>query len=387
MNSALKLLIYSAILFAVSCSQPSDMLTVINPDGSCYREFAASADPQFLLGDTAAKLNPFPVDMDGTWEIAWKYKNSKLHTDFPIKKSVCDSMINNMKQHKASQGRGPIDKTPSDLVVYARHNYNSVQEMAGQFKLKRSDSWSKMKVKYSLIKKFRWFYTYFSYQETYPKIKLNFEIPIEKYMTNEEARYWFTGRPNVLLGMNGVEAREYVGKIEDNFNKWFNQNSWNNEYKILIDNYDRIDRKPVSKKRLVLLRDTIFNSYSENLSDLKMEKSLNKYFKTDVFTELWKPENSPMKKYEKDFEDQNLPYFVGSMTYKLMMPGNILQPSDAVIHGDTLSWRLTAYRMIPSDYIITAQSRQANIWAFILTGMIMLAAVGSFFWKPGRRKL
>jgi len=94
-----------------------------------------------------------------------------------------------------------------------------------------------------------------------------------------------------------------------------------------------------------------------------------------------------MKKYEKDFEDQNLPYFVGSMTYKLMMPGNILQPSDAVIHGDTLSWRLTAYRMIPSDYIITAQSRQANIWAFILTGMIMLAAVGSFFWKPGRRKL
>ncbi|MDD4968443.1 MAG: hypothetical protein PHT07_03340 [Paludibacter sp.] len=386
MNSALKLLIYFAILFAVSCIHPNDMLTVINSDGSCYREFTANGNPQFLLGDTAAKLNPFPVEIDGNWKITWKFKNSKLHSDFPIKKSVYDSINNKIKQNKELQKHGSTGNTSTELLIYACHNYKSVPEMADQFKFKHSDAWSKMKVKYKLIKKFRWFYTYFTYQETYPKMKLNFEIPIEKYLTKNEALYWFTGKPNIMQGKNGVEVRDYIGNIEDNFNEWFSQNTWNNEYKVLIKNYDRIDRKPVSKKRLILMRDTIFNSFSGNKSDNKMEYSLNKYFKTDVFSELWKNENSPMKKYEKAFEDQNyVQYFTKSTTYKLILPGKVINSTDATIHGDTLSWKLTAYRMIPADYIIEAQSRKVNIWAFILTGIIILIAVGSFLWNPGKK--
>jgi len=390
MSSILKLLFYFAILFVVSCTQPNDMLTVINSNGSCYREFTANGDTKFLLGDTSAKLNPFPVDIDATWKITWKYKNSKLRSDFPINKSIYDSINNNNNNNnntelnKEPQKPGIKDNTSSDLLVFAHHNYKSVDEMANQFKLKHSNEWSNMKIKYSLEKKFRWFYTYYRYQETYPRIKVNFEIPIEKYMSKEEAQFWFTGKPNLLQGMNGVEIREYMGNLEDNYNKWFMQNSWDDEYKVLINNYDMIDRKPVSKKKLALMRDTIFKSISENLPDIKMEKSLNKYFKTDVFTELWKNDNSPMKKYEKDFNNQEfVQYFGISFIYKLILPGKIIQSSDATVHGDTLSWRLTAYRMIHADYVIEAQSRKANVWAFILSCLILLVAIGSFFWKPG----
>jgi hypothetical protein len=203
-------------------------------------------------------------------------------------------------------------------------------------------------------------------------------------MSKEEAQFWFTGKPNLLQGMNGVEIREYMGNLEDKYNKWFMQNSWDDEYKVLINNYDQIVRKPVSKKRLSLMRDTIFNSISENLPDIKMEKNLNKYFKTDVFSELWKNDNSPMKKYEKNFNNQEfVQYFGISFNYKLILPGKIIQSYNATVQGDTLSWRLTAYRMIPADYVIEAQSRKANIWAFMLTGIIIIIAVGSFFWKPG----
>jgi hypothetical protein len=384
MNSTIKCMIYFAVSFVVSCTQPSDMLTVIKPNGSCYREFTASANPQFLFGDTTAKMNPFPVEIDSTWKVSWKYKNSKLRTDFPISKAAYDSIIKNLSQTKEIKIQNATSENASvSLTVFARKSYKSVDEMATKFKLKRSHEWSNMKVKYSLEKKFRWFYTYYTYREIYPKIMKDFEIPIEKYMTKDEAQFWFTGNPNIVEGMNGVEIREYIGEIEDNYNKWFGQNAWDAEYKILINNYTQIINKPVTKERLKLLKDTIFKSNTKEFPDFNMEKILNNYFKTEAFSTLWKGENSPMKKFEDDFNNQGFIKYVNkSFTYKLIMPGKVIPPNNAVIHGDTLVWKLTAYRMIPGNYAIDAQSRKANIWAFILTGIIMIVAIGSFFWKP-----
>lgn len=384
MSSTIKYLIYVAVLFVVSCTQPSDMLTVINPDGSCYREFTASANPQFLLGDTTAKMNPFPVKIDSTWKISWKYKDAKLRYDFPISKAVYDSITKNQSQTREIKKQHVIsEKTTDGLTIFARRNYKSVDEMATKFKLKPSHEWSNMKIKYSLDKKFRWFYTYYTYQEIYPKIMKDFEIPIEKYMTKDEAQFWFTGKPNIIEGMNGVEIREYIGEIEDNYKKWFAQNAWDAEYKTLINNYNLIINKPIKKERLELLKDTIFKSDTKELPDFNMEKMLNTYFKTEAFSTLWKGENSPMRKFEDDFNNQGfIKYGYQSFTYKLIMPGKVIPPNNAVIQGDTLVWKLTAYRMILGDYTIEAQSRKANIWAFILTGIIMALAIGSFFWKP-----
>jgi LPXTG-motif cell wall-anchored protein len=49
--------------------------------------------------------------------------------------------------------------------------------------------------------------------------------------------------------------------------------------------------------------------------------------------------------------------------------------------GFICPWKLTAYRMSYSDYEIGAKSRKTNNWAFIVSGIIVLAAIGSFFFK------
>jgi len=237
-------------------------------------------------------------------------------------------------------------------------------------------------VKHRLEKQFRWFYTYYTYRETYPMIKTGFALPIENYMTKDEAQFWFTGKPNILQSMNGLEMREYLGKIEDSYNKWITQNLWNAEYKVLLNNYDSLSKKPVAKEQLQTLKDSIYNSKIKNLDDVDMEKVLNSFFKTDAFSELWKNENSPMKKFEKDFNKKFTFFFSQSFNYKLILPGKIIQSGDAIIHGDTLVWKLSSYRLIPADYVIEAQSRKANLWAFILTGILILAAIASFIWKP-----
>jgi hypothetical protein len=387
MNSTSKLLIFSAVLFIVSCTQPSDMLTVIAPNGSCYREFTAKADPQFLSGDTLGKLNPFPVDIDSTWKITWKYKNSTLQTTFPVKKTVLDSIVKSVSKTVEIKIHGKADQSlgDRDIIVYARQNYTSPTEMDTRFKFRRSNPWSGLEVKHLLDSKFRWFYTYYTYKETYPKLKTGFSIPVEKFMTKDEAMFWFTGKPDILKGMNGVEIREYVGTIEDNFRTWFNKNLWDSEYRVLLENYSDIANLQVSKGRLEVLKDTIFNAKVNKTDNFKMEQILDSYFKTTVFTAFWKTENCPMVKFESDFNNQGfVEYFQAAFTYKLIMPGVVTGQNNAVVHGDTLVWNLTAYRLIPAPYVIEAQSRKANIWAFILTGIIFIVAIGSFILKPGK---
>jgi hypothetical protein len=380
MKTMSKFLLFLSILFVVSCSQPSDMLTVLNPDGSCYREFSENADDAFLMGDLSAKHNPFPSDVDSTWEFAWMFRDTKLRTDFPLSKVVVDSIDKII----ANRGRIAGRLSKEHVIVFARRHYKSVEEMDTVFKLKESNDWNKIKVKHHLNKKFRWFYTYYTYRETYPMIETGFELPIENYMTQDEARFWFTGKPNILQGKNGMEIREYLGKIEDNYNKWITENLWNAEYKILLDNYNKLSKKPVPKVQLKALKDSIYSSKVNKLESFDMEKALNCFFRTNVFSELWRTESSPLKKFENDFNKKFSFLFAQGFNYKLILPGKIIQPGDAIIQGDTMVWKLTSQRLVPADYVIEAQSRKANTWAFILTGIIAIIAIVSFLWK--RRK-
>lgn len=380
MKTNFKLLFFGIILLLASCKQPTDMLTGINADGSCYREFNENANSSFLKGSKLPKDNPFPVDLDSTWQLSWTYKNANIRTDFPLSKAQYDS-INLLKKDNS---KIVDNKTNADVIVIARRNYKSVEEMDKLFHLKKDSKWSDLMVKHKLETQFRWFYTYYTYTETYPKLKTDMELPIEEYMTKDEAMYWFTGQPNVLKGMNGVEAREYVGKMEDAYNRWFAQNMWNAEFKVLVTNYNKLKNPPVSELKLTQLRDSIFNKSAKNSSDIKMEQTLNEFFKTKAFSELWRVENNPMKKFEQVYLEHTMGYIESSFNYKLILPGKVTQQGNAVINGDTLTWKLTAYRFIPADYVIQAQSRKVNMWAFLLTGLVILIAVGSFIRKPSK---
>ncbi len=380
MKTIVKFFLLVGAMFIVSCSQPTDMLTVINSDGSCSREFSANADEAFLLGDKSEEHNPFPVAIDSTWKIRWSANKSGLRADFPLSKAILDSV----KKATADASKDRDENSSGDFVVVAHRDYATVEEMDREFKLKSSNEWSKVKVRHGLDKKFNWFYTYYTYRETYPLIKTGFELPIEKYMTTDEARFWFTGKPDILQGMNGIEINEYVNRIESNYNKWVIQNLWNAEYKVLMTVYDRLTEKPVDKVKMQLLRDSIFAEKVNTSEDFDMEKALNSFFKTNVFSELWKTESSPMRNFEKNIDKKFAFLFSQSFNYKLILPGKITQSGDARIQGDTLVWKLSSYRLIPSAYVIEAQSRKANVWAFVLTGIILFGVAGAFVWKIKR---
>lgn len=371
MKTYIKIIIFCIAIGMVSCSNPSEMLTVIRSDGSCYRIFSELADSAFMTGSTAAKDNPFPVELKDNWVITWKYKNGSVREQFPITPSQYDSII------IAEEG----DAMPPEFWVFARQDYKSVEDMARRFQLKSSHEWSNMDVRYSVEKKFRLFYTDYIYRETYPQVKWDFDIPLEEYMTAEEAGFWFSGEPDLARGMNGIEMREYAGALEEKYNRWFAHNLWNRQYGILLDHYAEIENPPVSKERLKSLRDTIFLENIQAAPDINMKQALERYFQSDRFSPLWEMEDSPMNKWENEFYDQDfIKYLDKSFVYKLVMPGKI-QYTNGLSRNDTLLWRLTAYRMYNDDYVIEAHSRKWNVWMWFITGGFIISAVVLFFVK------
>lgn len=360
---------FIAFLFLLtSCINNKDMLTVINADGSCSRSYTCTIDSAFMVGDTA-KSNPFPVDLDSNWKITWQADSANIQNKWPVKAWKPESSVKS--------------KT---ILATATRNFKSVKDMADNLRLKQAVEWSNLKPQYSLSKKFRWFYTYYTYKEVYPKIETFSKIPMSKYMSNDEAEFWFSGKPDLVKGMNGVEIREFAGDIEDKYNQWFSKNLWILEYSELMNKYDSLPDKPVSRERLEAASDSIFDKYYKSVDniqkELDLESSLNAYFKTTKFSPLWKTGSKPMKRFEDNAYNLTfLNLFGEAFNYKLVMPGTLIQPIDAVQHGDTLIWKLNAYRMVYKDLEIVAHSRKANIWAFIISVIVVVGAAASFLLK------
>lgn len=386
MKTAAKILLLIASVCALtSCVEPDDMLTVINPDGSCYKEFSSSVGSDFMLGKDLDEQKYFPVSVDSTWSVTWKLNDSsQIFTTYPLSQASVDS-INALMPFEKDPKTNKLVKMKPVFDVLLHRPFKSVEDMGNTFRLNPTHEWSKMKVTYHLEKKFRWFYTYYTYKETYPKIDTKFKTSVDSFMTKEEATYWFTGEPNIFKGMNGIEVREAIGDLEDKYNRWFAKNLWDNEFEVLLANYDQMKNPPVTLDSLTRCKDNLFNSKVKDDKDYDMEKLLNGYFKTKAFSIYWETKESPLKKYEKEFEEQAfVALFTKAFNYKLCMPGRVTPKENIVMNGDTLCFKLTAYRMIYDDYVIQAESRKANVWAFIVSGFIVALAIGSFWYKPKR---
>ena len=108
-------------------------------------------------------------------------------------------------------------------------------------------------------------------------------------------------------------------------------------------------------------------------------KVINDYFKSDAITSAICLYDSIDTHYTKHGHIMEL-----FLDYDLVMPGKVTDAGMGLYDGEVIHYRLTGERLIPGPYTITATSRVTNIWAFIVTFLIVLLAVGSFFYHPLR---
>ncbi|MBO4771917.1 MAG: hypothetical protein J5595_05220 [Bacteroidales bacterium] len=333
--------LYAAIVLAAvalsSCENYGDakMHTTINSDGTCSRT---------IDYDTKIDDNPSSIDLGSDWTCV------------------------------------PKDDT-ARRVAYVR-NFDNVEQMSQAMPIKLNKK--PLSSKATFEKRFRWFYTEYTFTEVFATIGGNFPLPPTNYADAEEVNYWFTGQPNLINGMNGAEAMERLSDLETKMNNWFSDNVINSALDYIYTHYDSIANPPVSREQFAQLHDSlatfIRNQSGKDILSYDSKKGFQEFFKSDAYSIFF----SGSSYCAEGFRDHLVPvvsFAFLSVPYALTMPGKVTDPGNGIYCDGVITYTLSGDRLIPADYAITAISRQTNTWAYVVTAIIILLAIGSWVWR------
>lgn len=361
MKTLLNLFLGIALLFTACSEKRSDIVvTKIFADGSCYREFSGTADSSFMVGITE-KNNPFPVILDSTWRILWSYERPSVNRTYsnkwPLKQWVWEK---DTSKHLT-------------LNVIARKVYPSVDSMSKSFRY--STTWDSIIPKASLEKHFRWFFTFYKFQEIYPKYDKLKAFPIDSFLKKDEVLLYTSDAPKFSPEMNGKEIRELLDDIEQRKELWLNFNYFGEYYRILQHDFP-FTRSVSVYKVLETLKDSLLKDDAKHEPRYFLQ-CMSNYFKGYNFLATDSSTLVHMLLFKENFEKP----FSKSQYYNLIMPGKVIETNARLIHGDTLRWKVDAYRFYFNDYEIKAESRITNIWAFVVSVIFVAGVILSFFIK------
>ena len=359
------------VLIMASCKNKEDrMLTVINADGTCSREYTFHSTQQWL---SIPPEEDYDSIVDKTWERSWSVLGAdSVHYPVPLTEALLDSM-------QAQDLSKPLGNM---LMVHVKKDYKSVEEMSAQiYRVERSHLVKVEGIKASgqLEKHFKWFYTDYTFTETFANEDSTlFPIPLSQFLSADTASFWFTGQPDLTRSLSGAEMKEMLDGIEKKVSQWSNANWFAEICKVISDHYDKVKNPPVSKERFISICDSlVMLPCVLNPKDSESVEEgfdlLHDVFQSDVYTEF-------LQSYEGGLGQYGGLLSFGN-NYDLVMPGRVLDAGMGEYDGEVIHYRLGGERMIPGDYTITATSRVTNVWAFIVTILVVLLAIGSFFYR------
>lgn len=324
-----------AALMITSCEQEVKMFTQINRDGTCTRQVSTKEEEWCSLPN-------------GQWE----------------------------------------EIAPEDTSDHAtriiRRNFKNVEEMTANPVLSAYDK--PIRSQASFGKRFKWFYTDYTFTETFLGWEDKIEIPITDFLSKDEASFMLTGYPNLTEGMTGIEMVDYLDKVNENIEKWEYTILLNCDMKLIANHYQDIVNPPVSRQEFLSLRDSLVNYGRQNWYDeFEGEQDLFRdYFKSDAYDIFYASPTEYSSKYRAQ-GDSILKSTVAIMLikapYSLKMPGRVTDAGRGTLKDGKIEYRFEGRFLVPGDYTITATSRAANIWAFILSAAIILTAIISLLYR------
>ena len=340
-----------ATIILASCGESNvRMHTTIHKDGSCEREVSYSTIMSQAQRDSL-----------------WQGNTAPLAYPMPD----CLNRQAFMGSHTDVDG--------DTVTTTLSRGFRSVEDMCKETPLALNGTQLHSTAKFE--KHFRWFYTEYTFQETISCVGDTFKLSATDYADKDVVSYWFTGQPNLVHGMSGAEASEKLSEMEPKITHWLNDNLFKTCFDYIVNHYDSIANPPVSRERFIELRDSLAKKIlqgNDDITNVEPAKALSNFFHSDAYA-IFFDENTPCGKGMNDELANRMNILWFSVPYTLSMPGTITDAGTGIIKGNVIYYPLTGERLIPADYVISATSRVTNIWAYILTSLIVLLALASFF--------
>jgi hypothetical protein len=321
-------LFFILAILAPGCKKDLKIATKINSDGSCERTIVVKEAKKLSDLDGIA----FPLPVDSTWTIRFEKLAGDTLTSF-----------------------------------IAQKTFDNVNQLNNEYQKK-----GKIRIEIKFEKKFRWFFTYFDYQETYKWFSPFQKITLSSFLTPEEYADYKKGDTSKAL-----KKRLEEFQMENIYEEFYSQ---------LIDSIQILHDPALpasifAEKKQELLEKLRSSHKSPDVAKsietalgIKLSKERKQYFAhlSDAI------EKSISNKLQSDD--------AGNYTNEVSMPGIILNTNARTVEGNTVKWKFDSEAYELEDYTMTVESRVANPWATYVTGGAVIIIIALLVMPRLRRK-
>ncbi len=308
-----------ALLFVLTvsgCRENVTVVTTLFPDGSCDRVVTVTSDSG-KVPDVA-----FPLPVDSSWQISWT----------------------------------PPGQKGEKYLFTARKHFASIGSLREQYA--RAADTGKIKIDVSMKKDFRWFYTYFTYTEKYEVYNPFREIPLSKFMTQEEVRRYLAG-----------ERSDSLKKMRET---WEMRNMFELFYRGLLAAAEKLHDPALPSSLIEAKKDELYTALMSSGKEDEVSVT-TRVLKTPAVRKLSKQVkdliNEIMHKSEVASKAD------GDYVCTVVMPGTILDTNSEEVKGNSVVWRFSDEHLGIADYEMRVESRSINGWALAVTGLVVLGLV------------
>jgi hypothetical protein len=302
------------------------------------------------------------------------------------------SLENSKPEAPADWGPLPVDTkwavsmTPSRLPdakngepAY-RHTLNrrfsSTREMLADLALHPDDG-SMLIPEIAWAKKWRGFYSVYSFREYYPVPAAFRHIPAKDYFSPAEFGLLQKAMEDEKAAKRDHSQNE-LDTLGDKYEKWIARSVAEDLFRALLSEADGRGDSVASK----WLRDGRDGVLAAMIKVLDIPdhnpakgpepyvKGLDELLRTDVFRGFLERKSPALTAWEKRwrFIDGRL---LDSFPFRLIMPGLITATNSLDMKGNALSWKLDIIKLTLTGFEMTAESRAVNWWAVGLAGLFL----------------
>jgi len=310
--------------------------TTINRNGSITKHISLEGDSTEIIGNT------FFAMLDSTWDTTWT------------------TLDKDKRRFSAS------------ITFRNTKEFNSIFNPSDSTKIQ-------IRANAVLKKKFRWFFTYYEYQESLLAANTMNYVDWRDYLSEEEVRLIYLDEDDRKAdsAYSEPEYKDTEKRLTD-----FLTNSTTAEFIHLLLSLPEIGQSTgITAERIEKERKDYISYLSDSVSSsniTELIKATSDFFGAPGLDSLasMHPGNFELFSRKLEFMETS---WDDSYKLSLTMPGLIISSEAESLEGNTSKWEVGIFHFFFTDFTMKAESRVINNWAFIVAGIVLIIFVVSLF--------
>lgn len=288
------------------------------------------------------------------------------------------------------------EENKEKLILFSKH-FASVADANAEMD---GESDTLFHVMSTFEKKNRWFYTYIDYSDTYRALDRFKGVVPKDYFTEED--YAFIERLPAEGKPISKADKLYLDRLNEKiFDIYGTRSIFEELFSSMLQTLRDYKVAPQWTDSLIRKKEEIYSRFvkedgvGERTDDLldggdKKETDDGLIGAAD-YLKIPLPDaaRAELRKQYAELEPRlNVISFAytGKFLHAIRMPWSVVSTNADSVNGNQLFWKPPVTKFLLKDYTMTARARKLNLWALIISGLVVLATLALFFARPQARR-